>query len=74
MLDIDASFVHHVCSSLTPAERLVVMLYYGEGLPESEVAEILEASIDQVEQVLDQARERVRCAREALVEELVELS
>lgn len=71
MLQMDAPFVQRVARSLTPGEQLVVMLVYGEELSVSEVADVMETSVDHVSAVLEGVHSRVRMARSTLIEALV---
>jgi hypothetical protein len=72
MLEAEAPFVKMVAGSLTPAERLVLELYYAEKLAVSEIAEVLETTEDAVRRTLDGVRRRVTVARKALIDALVE--
>ncbi len=71
MLEKTAPFVRELAGTLSPGERLVVMLVYGEHLPLAEVAEVLETSKEHVEHVLDQVQNRFRLARASLIDALV---
>ena len=72
MLEAEAPFVKMVAGSLTPAERLVLELYYAEKLAVSEIADVLETTEDAVRRTLDGVRRRVTVARKALIDALVE--
>jgi hypothetical protein len=72
MLEAEAPFVKMVAGSLTPAERLVLELFYAEKLAVSEIADVLETSEDAVYRTLDGVKRRVTAARKALIEALVE--
>jgi hypothetical protein len=72
MLEAEAPFVKMVAGSLTPAERLVLELYYAEKLAVAEIAEVLETTEDAVRCTLEGVRRRVTVARKALIDALVE--
>ena len=72
MLEAEAPFVKMVAGSLTPAERLVLELYYAEKLAVSEIADVLETTEEAVRRTLDGVKRRVTIARKALIDALVE--
>ena len=72
MLEAEAPFVRMVAGSLTPAERLVLELYYAEKLAVSEIADVLETTEEAVRRTLDGVKRRVTVARKALIDALVE--
>lgn len=72
MLEAEAPFVKMVAGSLTPAERLVLELYYAEKLAVSEIADVLETTEEAVRRTLDGVKRRVTVARKALIDALVE--
>jgi hypothetical protein len=72
MLEAEAPFVKMVAGSLTPAERLVLELYYAEKLAVSEIADVLETTEEAICRTLDGVKRRVTVARKALIDALVE--
>ncbi len=72
MLEAEAPFVKMVAGSLTPAERLVLELYYAEKLAVSEIADVLETTEEAIRRTLDGVKRRVTVARKALIDALVE--
>ena len=72
MLEAEAPFVKMVAGSLTPAERLVLELYYAEKLAVTEIADVLETTEDAVRRTLEGVKRRVTVARKALIDALVE--
>lgn len=68
MFDEDGLTVKMIAQALSPSERLVLSLHYGEGLTASEIAEVMETQPQTVEQLIAGVRDRISAARSALLD------